>query len=132
MQVAIKGVKGKIHRRILSMMALQEHVADNVLLDYVGEAHPYENNDVVVCEFLGTCAARQMPAGGSGWHATNTLLTVLPLQACPSRYRDMSSSVLCLPSNFFRSKRLLLRGLTLGMSALYLRVSDTAVRCRRW
>src|SRR5438874_3396320 len=57
------------------------------------------NNDVVVCEFLGTCAARQLPAGGSGWNATNTLLTVLPSQACPSRHRGMSSSVLCWTSS---------------------------------
>jgi len=63
------------------------------------------NNDVVVCEFLGKCAARQIPAGGSGWKATNTLLTVLPSQPCPSRHRGISSSVLCLPSHFFRSKR---------------------------
>ena len=56
-------------------------------------------------EPIGQCAARQMPAGGSGWNATNTLLTVLPSQACPGRHRGISSSVLCLPSNFFRSKR---------------------------
>jgi hypothetical protein len=60
---------------------------------------------VVACEFLGTYAARQIPAGGSGWNTTNTLLTVLPSQACPSRPKGISSSVLCLPSNFFRSKR---------------------------
>jgi hypothetical protein len=39
----------------------------------------------------------------------------------------ISFSVRCLPSNFFRSKRLLLQGLTLEKSALYLGVSGTAV-----
>src|SRR5215831_1304353 len=39
----------------------------------------------------------------------------------------LSFSVRCLPSNFFRRKRLLLQGLTLEKSDLYLGVSGTAV-----
>ena len=39
----------------------------------------------------------------------------------------ISFSVFCLRSNFFHSKRLLLQGLTLEKSDLYLGVSDTAV-----
>src|SRR5262249_23196463 len=52
---------------------------------------------------------------------------VLPSQACPSCHRGIAFSVRCLPSNFFRSKRLLLQGLTREKSDLYLGVSGTAV-----
>jgi hypothetical protein len=51
--------------------------------------------------------------------------------ACPSRNGRISSAVLYLPSNFFRSNLLLPQGLTLGKSDLYWGVSDTVVRCRR-